>query len=214
MDIEVFSDLICPWCFIGKRRLDRALASMDAVDVRVLWHPFQLYPDLPVDGVDRAAFYKARFGPDADSKKIGERIGAEATEAGITLDFARIERVPNTLLGHRLVALFEGDGRQHALMDDLFCAYFCDGKDLGDVGVLADIAASHGEDRGAIEQRLMSDEAARSVQTQVQGAYNAGLSGVPYFVLGGKFGIPGAQSADTMVQLIVRAKEKLAEDAA
>jgi predicted DsbA family dithiol-disulfide isomerase len=212
MDIEIFSDLICPWCFIGKRRLDRALAT-GADDIRVTWRPFQLYPDLPVAGVDRAAFYKARFGPDADAKRIGERIGAEATEAGIALDYARIATVPNTLAGHRLVSFFEGDERQHALMDSLFTAYFCEGRNLGDIDVLAEIAEAHGEDRAAIRARLASDEGAKSIRAQVQGAYGSGLTGVPYFVLGGKFGVPGAQSTETMAQLISRAKEKLAESA-
>jgi predicted DsbA family dithiol-disulfide isomerase len=210
MDIEVFSDLICPWCFIGKRRLDRALAATGD-EIRVTWRPFQLYPDLPMEGVDRAAFYKARFGAEADSKKIGERIGAEANEAGITLDYSRIDKVPNTLHGHRLVSFFHGDARQHALMDDLFRAYFTEGRNLGDIEVLADIAAGHGEDRDRIRTRLLSDEGARSIRAQVQGAYGSGLTGVPYFVLGGRFGVPGAQSTETMTQLIARAKEKLSE---
>jgi len=213
MEIEIFSDLICPWCFIGKRRLDRALATAGN-DIRVTWRPFQLYPDLPMQGVDRATFYKARFGPDVDAKKIGEHIGVEADEAGITLDYSRIATVPNTLSGHRLVSFFEGDPRQHALMDDLFCAYFCEGRDLGDVDVLADIGAGQGEDRDTIHARLLSDEGARAIRAQVQGAYGSGLSGVPYFVLGGKFGVPGAQSSDTMGQLIARAREKLAETSA
>ena len=210
MDIEVFSDLICPWCFIGKRRLDRALGTLDG-HVRVRWRPFQLYPDLPVAGVDRAAFYKARFGADTDARKIGERIGAEALEAGITLGFDRMNKVPNTLAGHRLVSFFDDDPRQHALMDELFRAYFCEGRDLGDVDVLTDIAVGQGGQRETIRARLCSDEGVKSVLTQVQGAYNAGLSGVPYFVLDGKFGIPGAQSAETMAQLIERARSRLAE---
>ena len=214
MEIEVFSDLICPWCFIGKRRLDRALAGPEGEGVTVQWRPFQLYPNLPTEGVDRAAFYRARFGPDADSRKIGERIGGEAQEAGITLDFSRIEKVPNTLAGHRLVSFFDNDPRQHALMDDLFRAYFCDGRNLGDIDVLADIAAAQGEDRGTMRERLASDEAVQSIRGQVQGAYNAGLSGVPCFVLAGKFAIPGAQPVETMARFIARAKERLAEEAA
>jgi predicted DsbA family dithiol-disulfide isomerase len=214
MEIEVFSDLICPWCFIGKRRLDRALAGPEGEGVSVRWRPFQLYPDLPLEGVDRAAFYKARFGPDADSRKIGERIGGEAQDAGIALDFARIAKVPNTLAGHRLVSFFDDDARQHALMDALFTAYFCEGRDLGDVDVLAEIAANQGEDRDAMRTRLLGDESAKSIRTQVQGAYNAGLSGVPCFVLAGRFAIPGAQPVETMARFIARAKERLAEETA
>jgi predicted DsbA family dithiol-disulfide isomerase len=213
MEIEVFSDLICPWCFIGKRRLDRALEGPEGEGVTVHWRPFQLYPDLPLEGVDRAAFYKARFGPDADSRKIGERIGGEALDAGIALDFARIEKVPNTLAGHRLVGFFDGDPRQHALMDALFTAYFCEGRDLGDVDVLADIAAAQGADREQVRTRLESDEGVKSVRSQVQGAYNAGLSGVPCFVLAGRFAIPGAQPVETMARFIARAKERLVEEA-
>jgi predicted DsbA family dithiol-disulfide isomerase len=213
MQIEVFSDLVCPWCFIGKRRLDRALAGPAGAGVTVQWRPFQLYPDLPVEGVDRAAFYRARFGPDADSRTIGERIGGEAREAGIELDFARIERVPNTLAGHRLVSFFDDDPRQHDLMDALFRAYFCEGRDLGDLDVLADIAAGQGEDRESVRRRLAGEEAAKSIRTQVQGAYNAGLSGVPCFILAGRFAIPGAQPVETMARFIERAKEKLEEEA-
>ena len=213
MDIEIFSDLICPWCFIGKRRLDRALEQIDGADIRIQWRPFQLYPTLPVEGVDRAAFYKARFGPDADARKIGERIGEEAKEAGIALDYARIVRVPNTLMGHRLVAFFDGDARQHALMDALFTAYFSEGRDLGDIDVLAEIAARFGPDAAAIRARLASEELEREIRGQVQGAYNAGLSGVPCFVLAGRFGIPGAQPVDTMRQFIERARERVAAEA-
>jgi predicted DsbA family dithiol-disulfide isomerase len=214
MEIEVFSDLICPWCFIGKRRLDQALAGTEGEGVRVHWKPFQLYPDLPLEGVDRAAFYKARFGPDADSRKIGERIGTEARDAGIALDFGRIKRVPNTFAGHRLVSFFDDDPRQHALMDALFTSYFIEGRDLGDLGVLADIAASLGEDPVSVRDRLASDERSNDIRVQVQGAYNAGLSGVPCFILAGRFAIPGAQPVETMARFIARAKERLAKGAA
>jgi len=213
MDIEIFSDLICPWCFIGKRRLDRALERVAGDDIRIQWRPFQLYPDLPAEGVDREAFYKARFGADADARKVGARIAEEAQEAGIALDYARIVRVPNTLLGHRLVAFFDGDPRQHDLMDALFTAYFTQGRDLGDVGVLADIAAGFGADAAAVRARLASDELTRDIRGQVKGAYNAGLSGVPCFVLAGRFGIPGAQPVDTMRQFIERARERVAAEA-
>jgi predicted DsbA family dithiol-disulfide isomerase len=214
MDIEIFSDLICPWCFIGKRRLDRALEQISTDDIRIQWRPFQLYPDLPVEGVDRAAFYKARFGPDADARKVGARITEEAREAGIALDYPRIARVPNTLNGHRLVAFFDGDPRQHALMDALFTAYFIEGRDLGDSDVLSTIAERFGADAATIRARLESEELVREISGQVQGAYNAGLSGVPCFVLAGRFGIPGAQPVDTMRQFIERARERLTAEAA
>jgi len=213
MDIEVFSDLICPWCFIGKRRLDQALAGPEGEGVRVSWKPFQLYPDLPSEGVDRAAFYRARFGPGADSRRIGDRIGTEARDAGIALDFGRIERVPNTLAGHRLVSFFDDDPRQHALMDALFTAYFAEGRDLGDVAVLAEIAAGLGEEPARIRDRLESDEGTSDIRAQVQGAYNAGLSGVPCFILAGRFAIPGAQPVETMTRFIARVKERIAAGA-
>jgi len=213
MDIEIFSDLICPWCFIGKRRLDRALETIDSSDIRIQWRPFQLYPDLPVDGVDREAFYKARFGPDADARKAGARIAEEAADIGIALDYSKISRVPNTLLGHRLVAFFDGDPRQHALLDAMFTAYFTEGRNLGDPNVLAEIAAHFGADPTDVRARLDSDELVREIRGQVQGAYNAGLTGVPCFVLGGRFGITGAQPVDTIRQIIGRARERLAEEA-
>jgi predicted DsbA family dithiol-disulfide isomerase len=209
MDIDVFSDLICPWCFIGKRRLDAVLETPVGVGVRVWWRPYQLYPDLPVDGVDRAAFYKARFGPDADSRRVSARIAEEARDAGINLAFDKIGRVPNTEAGHRLVSFFDGDPRQHALMDALFSAYFCEGRDLGDLDVLADIAAGFGVDRVEIRARLAGPEGREDMRDKVRGAYEAGLSGVPCFILAGKFALPGAQPVDTMSRFIERAKDRL-----
>ncbi len=213
MDIDVFSDLICPWCFIGKRRLDAVLASPVGEGVRVWWRPYQLYPDLPADGVDRAAFYKARFGANVDRREATRRITDEAADAGIALSFDTITRVPNTLAGHRLVSFFDGDERQHALMDALFNAYFCDARDVGDLDVLADLAATIGADRASIRSRLASDEGSQDVRDKVRGAYEAGLSGVPCFILAGKFSIPGAQPVDTMARFIERAKERLVDSA-
>ncbi len=211
MDIDIFSDLICPWCFIGKRRLDAVLATPVGEGVRVWWRPYQLYPDLPVEGVDRAAFYKARFGSEADSRKVGSRIRDEAYDAGIALAYDKIARVPNTQAGHRLVSFFDGDARQHDLMDALFTAYFCEGRDLGDLDVLAEIASGFGEDPSAIRERLAGDEGREAMREKVRGAYDAGLSGVPCFILAGKFAIPGAQPVDTMSRFIERAKQRLTE---
>ncbi len=213
MDIDVFSDLICPWCFIGKRRLDAVLATPVGEGVRVWWRPYQLYPDLPVEGVDRAAFYKARFGANADRREVSQRITEEAADAGINLAFDKIERVPNTLAGHRLINMFDGDARQHALMDAVFNAYFCEGRDLGDLDVLADAAASCGIDRDEVRARLDTEEGRDDVREKVRGAYEAGLSGVPCFILAGKFSIPGAQPVETMARFIERAKQRLVEGA-
>ena len=209
MNIDVYSDLICPWCFIGKRRLDEVLASPAGNDVDVVWRPFQLYPGLPRAGVDRAEFFKARYGPEADPGKTPSRIRAEAQSVGIDFNFAAVERVPNTLAGHRLLEKCAGD-RQHVLAEALFQAYFCDGRDVGDLDVLAGVAASVGFDREDTRAFLASEEGEKEVLEQIAAAREEGMAGVPCFVLAGRFSIPGAQPLDTMTKLIERAKERLA----
>lgn len=209
MKIDIYSDLICPWCFIGKRRLDAALASPAGDGVDVHWRPFQLYPGLPKEGVDRSEFLRARYGPEADAARTPGRIRDEASTVGITFNYGAVTRVPNTLAGHRLIEKCAGP-EQHALAEALFQAYFCDGRDVGDPDVLADVAGAVGFDRDEIRAYLDTDEGEAEVLAQIAAARDEGISGVPCFVLAGKFSIPGAQGVDTMTKFIERAKERLA----
>jgi len=207
MYIDIVSDLICPWCFIGKRRLDQVLASPAGAGVIPRWRPFQLYPQLPMDGIDRAAFMRARFGEEAARRGTPQAILDEARGVGLELNNGAIKRVPNTLNGHRLVDWIGPGAAQHELMDTLFRAYFCDAKDLGDVEVLADCAASVGADRDAALGLLRSDEGVDDVRALVQDAYDSGVTGVPCFVLPSGYAIPGAQPVEVLERFIERARE-------
>ena len=140
MKIEIFSDIICPWCFIGKQRLDRVLTTEIGENVELRWRPYLLYPNLPLEGVDRAELLKRRYGEDADPGRIPERIRMEAEEEALTLRFDLIKRTPNTLLAHRLMEFaYDADPTgqlQHQLSERLFRAYFCEGQDVGDFDTL------------------------------------------------------------------------------
>jgi predicted DsbA family dithiol-disulfide isomerase len=208
MLIEIFSDIVCPWCYIGKRRLDAVLADRD--DVEVVWRPYQLYPQIPEAGVPRDAFMRARFGDGARPEDIYRRILAEARDAGLDLHFDRITVAPNTLRAHRLMSWAESSGRQHALAEVLFSDYFREGRDVGDRRVLAAAAAAAGLDGVAAATLLDGDDETDKVQAELALGQSAGITGVPCYVLAGRFAIPGAQPADVLRQLIDRASERLA----
>ncbi len=215
LDIEIFSDVICPWCFIGKRRLDRVLADGLGTTVQLRWRPFQLYPNLPVEGVDRGELLRRRYGAGADPGRIPERIAVEAAEEDIDLRFDLIQRTPNTMLAHRLMEYaFDQDermkGLQHRLAEALFLAYFCEGRDVGDLDTLVDIAAAQGVERDAARTQLQSDAGRVEVEAQLKRAPELGITGVPGYFLAGSFLLPGAQTAETMAQILNRVQAKLA----
>jgi predicted DsbA family dithiol-disulfide isomerase len=214
MHIDVYSDLICPWCFIGKRRLDAVLATSVGEGVWVRWRPFQLYPQLPAQGVERGEFLRARFGPDAGKSSTPTRIAEEARSVGLAFDYAAIKRVPNTFDGHRLVEWIGPGESQHALMETLFSYYFCEGRDLGDAAVLADAAAAVGADRDAALTMLRGEVGADDLRERLKDAYTAGVTAVPCFVLPSGYGIPGAQPSEVLARFIERARELYAEEAA
>lgn len=211
LTIEVFSDLICPWCFIGKRRLDRVLASPAGEGVEVRWRAYQLAPRLPVEGIDRARYYQSRFG--TDGRTVPGRIASEAASEGLTLNFAAIERMPNTFLGHRLMVFAEergGPAVQHQLAEMLFRAYFQEGRDVGDVATLLEAAVAAGLDGAEASNWLAGDGGKARVQEELDQAVELGIQGVPCFVLGGVFPVPGAQTVEVMTSFITRAKARLA----
>ena len=144
LTIEIFSDVICPWCFIGKRRLDKALDGETGAGVTVRWRPYQLYPHAPIEGWDRQDFMQRRYGAAAESGRVPSRIREEAEQEGLELRYDLIRRLPNTLLAHRLMELAELKDSQHALAEALFVGYFCNGEDVGDIDTLASIGAQVG----------------------------------------------------------------------
>ena len=209
LDIEIFSDVICPWCFIGKRRLDKVLATEVGEGVQLRWRPYQLYPQIPVEGLDRAEYLERRYGPDADRARMPARIAQEAESEGVALRYDLMERTPNTLMAHRLLELGFAEGCQHQLSEALFQAYFCQGRDVGDAETLATVASEAGIDKQVAYDYLASDAGLEEVQVQLARAMELGVSGVPGYYLANGFLLPGAQTADTMAQIINRVKTKL-----
>jgi predicted DsbA family dithiol-disulfide isomerase len=207
--IEIFSDLVCPWCYIGKRRLDQVLAELPDQTFEIRWRAFQLYPMLPEGGMPRAAFMQARFGS-VDASDIYARILEEAAPLGLALDFAAIERAPNTLRAHRLLAWAAGSPAQHTLAEVLFRYYFCEGRDLCDPAILADAAAAAGFDREQAVAAIVSEAGAAAVAADLQQAEAAEITGVPFYVLGERFAIPGAQPPEVLRHLLERARARLA----
>lgn len=214
MRIEIFSDVVCPWCYIGKRRLDTVLQSSAGDDVDVLWRPYQLYPGLPEGGLLREAFLLARNpgaeDVDALRARIPSRIRSEAQEVGLEFDFAAMEYVPNTRLAHRVLdSAGTQPNVQHELAEVLFRYYFCDGRHVGDPEVLVEAAVEAGMDEQSVRNLLAGDDGVAELDRQLARGIELGVSGVPCFLLGGAFMLPGAQTTDVMESFIARAKERL-----
>ncbi len=210
MLIEIFSDIVCPWCYIGKRSLDKVLDSPAGEDLELIWRPYQLYPTLPPEGIDRRAFLRARFGEGASSDQVPMRISVEAQAVGLSLDFGAIKITPNTFQAHRMMDFAYASGQQHALAEVLFRYYFCEGKNVGEIEVLLSAAEEVGLERGVVLEYLESDAGGEEVRQQLVRAADIDVSGVPCYLLAETFAIPGAQSSDVLTQFITRAKERLA----
>ena len=210
MEIEVFSDVVCPWCYIGKRRLDAALKTPVGEGVTLRWRPYQLRPGLPANGVERAEHLRARYGEDADPGRVPQRLAAEAEDAGLTFDFAAMGRLPNTFQAHRLMELAWDEGVQHQLAEALFDAYFRAGKDISQKATLIEAAEQSGIDGPLAARYLDGDAGAERVRQQLERAVELGVSGVPSYLLAGRFTLPGAQTPEVIGQFIQRAKERLA----
>lgn len=213
MHLDVFSDPVCPWCWIGKRRLAEALALPGCEDVTVTWRAYQLYPELPPEGLDRETFVRLRFGEGADLSGARRRIAAEAATVDLEVDLGRAARMPNTLDAHRLerwAHVHGGAEGQDRMVETLFTTHFVRGDDLGDRDVLAAAAGEAGFDAGAARAWLDTDEGAREVLHEVQWSREQGITGVPCFVLPNGFGVPGAQDPETLARFIRRGKQRLA----
>jgi predicted DsbA family dithiol-disulfide isomerase len=202
MRIEIVSDVICPWCFIGKRRLEQALARRPDMEFEVGWRPFQLNPDMPKEGADRKSYLEAKFGGPARAKEIYARVAAEGAKEGIAFDFEGIKRTPNTLAAHSVLRWALGAGVQNELKERLFRLYFLEGKDIGDHQVLADAAEAEGLDGNLIKNLLDEGQDADVIQSEDQMARELGITGVPFFIFERKYGVPGAQDSEALLQVI------------
>jgi predicted DsbA family dithiol-disulfide isomerase len=207
LTIEVYSDIVCPWCYVGKRRLERALAQLNGgAHARITWRPFQLNPTMPSDGMDRAAYLKAKFGSLENFGRMEEQLLAAGVEERIPFAFEKIQRTPNTFAAHRLVWYTEQQGKQDAMVEALFRGYFLEGKNIGDVTTLTHVASEAGLDRTETEEFLESEKGVVEVKAEEAVGRQLGIRGVPYFVLNGKIAISGAQPPDILVSAIQKAR--------
>ena len=199
LTIEVFSDAICPWCWVAKRRLESAIAAISPdVTASVTWRPFELNPEMPKAGVDRRAYRSAKFGSWQHSQALDARVAAAGRSEGLVFNHDRMERTPNTVDAHRLIRLAGQQGKQNEVVEGLFAAYFNEGRDVGDPAVLADVGATAGLDRSRILAMLASDEGQAEVRSELQRAMNLRVSGVPTVIVDGVPLFSGAIRADMM----------------
>lgn len=206
--IDVFTDVVCPWCLVGSARLDNALQNVpDDVDVVVENHPFYLDPTVPPEGVDVGEMLREKYG--RDPKEMWGRVETEAKKAGIELDLSQQPRMFNTAKAHTITRLSRPNGNQHELANAIAEAYFLDHRQINDDNVLADIAAEHGWDRGdALD--AMNDANELSITEQLAtSAAQQGIRGVPFFVFGEKYALSGAQPDEVFVEAIAKTISEL-----
>lgn len=202
--IEVVSDVVCPWCFIGKRRLEKALALVGRTGADVHWKAFELNPQAPKEGLDRQAYRARKFGSAAHAKELEARVIEAGAEEGIDFRFDRVERVPNTLDAHRLIWLAGSEGSQDAVVEGLFRAYFIYGQDVGNPEVLSRIAVESGLNSAKVDELLNSGLGKRQVLDEEREAHTRGVNGVPSFFLKGIPVMSGAQKPEILASAFRR----------
>jgi predicted DsbA family dithiol-disulfide isomerase len=211
MKIDIISDTICPWCFIGKRRLERALAVLEGPAPAITWHPFQLNPDMPGEGMDRGLYLELKFGGAARAHQIYRAVTEAAAGESLAFSLERIARAPNTLASHRLIHYAAGNERQPEVVENLFRAYFLDGRDLGALEVLAEVAGESGLDREAVRRYLDGDDDVELIRARDRHARQIGVTGVPCFIINGSYAVSGAQDPEVFSQVFAVARQEAAE---
>ena len=214
LTIDVVSDVVCPWCYVGKRRLEGALALWAAehpdITPQVRWHTFQLNPDMPQEGIERVEYVRNKFGDRADS--IYERVAGVGKELGIDFAFDRIARQPNTVVAHSLIAVAEPGEAQDRMVEALFKGYFLEGKDLTDAIQLMEIAVTAGMTPELAKQTLEDAELHTQTLDSDQAAREMGITGVPFFIFNRQVGVSGAHESETLVQAMLEATNAAAGD--
>ncbi len=201
MRIDIFSDVVCPWCFIGKRRLERALAERPQEQVEIHWRAFQLNPDMPVQGMPRQTYLQTKFGGPERAAQIYETIRENGRKEGLDFQFEKIGTTPNTVRAHRLIRFASERGASDALVEKLFTGYFYDGRNIGDVEALADIAEDAGLDRDEAIAFLNGNESVADVLAETRFAYENGINGVPCFIFDRRYALAGAQEPEAFFPL-------------
>jgi len=207
LSVDVVSDVVCPWCYVGKRKLERALDELKrrepGLEIAVRWHPFELNPELPAEGIPRRAYLEAKFGA---SVGVHTRVQTVGSSVGIDFDFDRITVQPNTRDAHRLITWAQGFGDAEPLVEALFRAYFVEGRPLSDPGELAVIAESAGFDRAAAQAFLESERLRGEVEAEYREAQAAGITAVPFFIFNGRTAVSGAHDPPMLLEAIASAR--------
>ena len=197
--VDVISDVVCPWCFLGKKRLEKAIAMADR-PVTTHWRPFQLDSTIPAEGMDRQVYMERKFGKGDRIKKAHEHLTELGAAEGVPFALEKIKISPNTLDAHRLIRWAAEPETQERIVEALFRAYFIDGRNIGDRAVLADIATAAGLDGPSIAERLATDEDTAEVQADIRSAQRIGVTGVPTFIVANRYGLVGAQPAEELAR--------------
>ena len=200
--LDIMSDPICPWCYIGKTHLDRALQDHPNHPFAIEWHPFQLNPEMPRDGMDRRAYLEGKFGGKEAAVRAYAPVVEHAKAAGLNINFEGMKRTPNTLNAHRLIHWAGIEGRQTAAVAALFDAYFVEARDIGDIEVLADIADSIEMDAAVVTRLLNTDEDTKAISDRDAHSRSMGISSVPTFIVANQHAVPGAQPPELWAKVI------------
>jgi len=210
LTVDVTSDVICPWCYIGKRRLEKAIASFAGrADLRVRWHPFELNPSMPQEGMNRKEYRAAKFGSWERSLALDAQVTEVGRAEGLSFAFDRAERTPNTLDSHRLILLAEQENVQDAVVEALFWAYFTEGRDIGHTPTLLDVVAGAGLDRDRAEVLLSGDEGIEAIREFEREAQASDVQGVPLFLINKQIALSGAQDPSVFLAAFERVGAEL-----
>ena len=212
LTIDVVSDVVCPWCYLGEKRLEAALVKAPQ-KVALRWRPYQLDPTIPAGGYDRGEYMAKKFGAGGRLQAVHDNLVRLGAEVGLPFAFDKIKRAPNTLDAHRLIRWANSAGMQGKVVDRLFKAYFVEGRDIGDRVVLTEIAAECGLDADLVERLLAEGADSEVVRQEVEQAQAMGVSGVPFFIFAGRLGVPGAQEPSALRQAMAEARQAMAESA-
>ena len=215
VEIDVVSDVMCPWCLIGKRRLEKALTMLDGIEVEVRWRPYQLDSTLPDEGKDRQQYLEDKFGGPEQAREIYSRIEDAGKSEGIDFAFDKIKVAPNTLNAHRVIrwAANGGEEAQQKIVERLFKLFFVEGANIGDPAVLLEAAGTVGMNVDVMETLLPTDADRKEVENEIEAARKMGVTGVPCFIINNKYAVMGAQEPATIAEAIKNAAAEMKEEA-
>jgi len=201
MHIQIVSDNVCPWCFIAKRRLERALSARPQIEYKIEWHPFLLNPNTPITGLDRIFYLRAKFGSDEKIAEMQTTVQIAGLKENIPFSFYNISKIPNTILSHRLIHWSQQYDLQNKIVDQIFLSYFRDGMDIGDINTLIDISEASGLDRKETKKYLSSTKNLSEISTKADEARYQGINAVPCFVFNGEYALYGAHEPETLFRI-------------